>query len=193
MCCMIEMNVRKISLPILVHLFFTCCRLIQLLMMEEKIDFSRFELLTNAPNKESIVSLFEETYRCRFCGLSDTKREKWSKLLSIKEKESDLLFDSILSLINKMLYESLNDGNKIISIFPSTFHEKLKKMICKILLSKYDYWRNAAKQTTISCVPQLIDFGMYILFPFSFYFSFSLRFIHFILCVCCMVYFVFVT
>lgn len=130
--------------------------------MEEKIDFSRLEILAKAPSKDAVIDLFRETFRCRFCGLSDTKKKKWSKLFSIKDKECDLLFDSILKLIEKSLYESINDGVKLMGLFPNDFHEKLKKMICKILIQNYDYWRNGSKQTTISCVPQLIDFGMFL-------------------------------
>ena len=132
--------------------------------MEEKVDFEALNHLYNAPDKQSITKAFQEAFRCRFSGLSDIRRLRWSETFSIKKNEVDVLFGIVLHLINNVLYENMNDGNQIIKLFPKSFNDKLKKGITKIIIANYDYWKNASNKTTVSAVPKLIDFGMYYMY-----------------------------
>ena len=128
--------------------------------MDEKIDFEPLNYLFNAQDKQTIAKAFQEAFRCRFSGLSDIRKARWCQTFEIGKKEIDGLFGIVLYLINTVLYNNMNDANEIIQIFPSSFNDKLKKGITKIILQNYEYWRNASNKTTISAVPKLIDFGM---------------------------------
>ena len=132
--------------------------------MEEKIDFSPLNYLFNASDKQTITKSFQEAFRCRFSGLSDIRKARWCQTFEISKKEIDALFGIVSYLINTVLYNNMNDATEIMKIFPSDFNDKLKKGIAKILLQNYEYWKNASNKTTISAVPKLIDFGLFIVY-----------------------------
>ena len=126
--------------------------------MEQQIDFEPLNFLYNASDKQTITKAFQEAFRCRFSGLSDIRKVRWCKTFEIGKKEIDALFGAVLYLINKALYENMNDANEIIKLFPSSFNEKLKKGIAKIIIQNFEYWKDATHKTTVSAVPKLIDF-----------------------------------
>lgn len=131
--------------------------------MDPTLDFSALSILSNAHDKQAINKTFQETFRCRFSGLSDIRKLRWCSNLDIDENDIsiiDELFAAMLSLIQHVLYYNITDGHKIIELFPTDFNPKFAKGIAKILISNMNQWRNAQKQTTISAVPKLVDFGM---------------------------------
>ena len=128
--------------------------------MDEKVDFEPLNSLFNASDKTVITKAFQEAFRCRFSGLSDIRKARWKNTFSLdKMQKVDGLFGVILYLINTVLYNNTNDANEILKIFPSSFNEKLKKGIAKIIIQNYEYWKEASNKTTISAVPKLVDFG----------------------------------
>eukprot|EP01083_Nonionella_stella_P300310 1024595_1 len=126
--------------------------------MDEKIDFESLNCLYNASDKQTITKAFQEAFRCRFSGLSDIRKARWRQTFEIGKKEVDALFGIVLYLIRNVLYNNMNDVNQIMTLFPSTFNDKLKKGIAKIIMQNYDYWKNASNKTTVSALPKLIDF-----------------------------------
>ena len=129
--------------------------------MEDGLDFSWLDSLNNAENSDIINIILNDTFRCRLCGLSDLRKNKWSKYLNIKSQNANQLYIVLLYLIKNILYHQLNEPKNINKyLLSKDINDKMAKGLSKLIYKNYNIWYNCLSKNTISAVPKLIDFGI---------------------------------
>merc|ERR1712002_802338 len=82
---------------------------------------------------------------------------KFNDMLSISSEESVQLYTALSCLLKKALNYGRPDVAHILSIFPSDFNKKLRDLLTKIIIEKFEEIQSCMLGNIIS-LPQLVDF-----------------------------------
>ncbi|XP_035497256.1 COMM domain-containing protein 9 [Scophthalmus maximus] len=113
-------------------------------------DFSNLQLLLKAPSKDAVRDVCVQSHRAPSRRLADAT----ATTFGISASQAAQLVGSLHLLSRHVLFHNLGSPEKILALFPDSFHSSLKNLVTKILLENSPTWRTEAASDQIS-LPQL--------------------------------------
>ncbi|XP_072291140.1 COMM domain-containing protein 9 [Eucyclogobius newberryi] len=117
-------------------------------------DFSNLQLLLKAPSKDAVREVCVHSHG----GPSRRLAENTAAKFGISSAQAAQLVESLHTLSRHVVFHNLTSPERILALFPESFHSSLKNLVTKILLENSPTWRTEALSNQIS-LPQLKEMG----------------------------------
>eukprot|EP01028_Stygiella_incarcerata_P002381 TRINITY_DN1444_c2_g1_i1.p1 TRINITY_DN1444_c2_g1~~TRINITY_DN1444_c2_g1_i1.p1 ORF type:complete len:184 (-),score=47.93 TRINITY_DN1444_c2_g1_i1:104-655(-) len=117
------------------------------------VNFEVFNSLLQAPSKSFVDDLLQhvalDTQTTEFTSES-------AKALNLSVPQMKTLCEELKRLIRFCLFEGVSDKRVIAKLFPSDFHQDLKKLLCIVISRRFEEWNTADLKKIVS-IPRLED------------------------------------
>eukprot|EP00042_Codosiga_hollandica_P017468 m.48221 g.48221 ORF g.48221 m.48221 type:complete len:199 (+) comp47688_c0_seq2:66-662(+) len=114
-------------------------------------------LLAQSPNKEVVTQIFQTCYSSRKSTVASDVAAKIGESLSLDVAQTSGLLNSVIAVINIVIFESLATKEDIAGVLPAGLQGKLKSLIASVILANLSTWQQATFNSQIS-LPKLTDF-----------------------------------
>eukprot|EP00042_Codosiga_hollandica_P017471 m.48244 g.48244 ORF g.48244 m.48244 type:complete len:117 (+) comp47688_c0_seq6:66-416(+) len=107
-------------------------------------------LLAQSPNKEVVTQIFQTCYSSRKSTVASDVAAKIGESLSLDVAQTSGLLNSVIAVINIVIFESLATKEDIAGVLPAGLQGKLKSLIASVILANLYFFSACLYSETLS-------------------------------------------